>query len=249
MPETTFEFIVAICAGIGLAAAAGIRAFLPLLAVCIASRIGVIELNPGLDFLQSNVALVALVLATILEVAADKVPVLDNFLDVGATFLRPVSGFIAAMAMFGELPSSVAVAMALFAAAISLGTQLGRAKARLGSTATTGGLANPLLSTAEDAISGTLSVLAIVLPLLAAVLVIFFLYLLWRFVRGIRRAAGRAAQHVTGGTYRNPGVGSGGGDVGANFRSRRAGPRDPSMELRPDFSSDGEQEAPRDTRS
>lgn len=188
MPEHAFEILVALCAGVGLAAAAGIRAFLPLLAVSIGARIGIIDLNPGLEFLSSNVALVALIIATLAEIASDKIPIVDNMLDVVSTFLRPVAGFVAALAMFGELPQSVAIATALMMAGVSLGTQLGKAKTRLGSTAATGGLANPLLSTLEDAVSGTLSFLAIVLPLVAGLAVVLLLWLVWKVVRSFRRA-------------------------------------------------------------
>jgi len=187
MPENAFEIFVALCAGIGLAAATGIRAFLPLLAVSLGAKFGLVDLNPGLEFLSSNTALVALMVATIVEIGADKIPIVDNMLDVVSTVLRPIAGFVAALAMFGELPQSMAIAAALVMSALSLGTQLGRAKARLGSTAATGGLANPLLSTAEDALSGTLSVLAIILPVLAGLLVLFLCWLLWKLVRSFRK--------------------------------------------------------------
>ncbi|MEZ4647188.1 MAG: DUF4126 domain-containing protein [Candidatus Eisenbacteria bacterium] len=189
MPEHVFEIVVALCAGIGLAAAAGIRAFLPLLAVSIGARLGLIDLNPGLEFLSTDLALIALIVATVVEIGSDKIPIVDNMLDVVSTFLRPIAGFVAAMAMFGDLPQPVAVAVALVMAVVSLGTQVGRAKARLGSTATTGGLANPVLSTAEDAVSGTLSFLAIVLPILAGIAVVVMLWLLWKIVRSVRRAS------------------------------------------------------------
>ena len=193
MPENALAIFVALCAGIGLAAAAGIRAFLPLLAVSIGARIGMIELNPGLEFLSSDLALIALVVATLVEIGADKIPIVDNMLDVVSTFLRPVAGFVAAMAVFGELPPSIAIASALVMAALSLGTQLGRAKTRLGSTAATGGLANPLLSTLEDAVSGTLSFLAIVVPILAGIIVVFLFWVLWKFARSFQRITRRSS--------------------------------------------------------
>ncbi|MCA9729882.1 MAG: DUF4126 domain-containing protein, partial [Candidatus Eisenbacteria bacterium] len=77
---------------------------------------------------------------------------------------------------------------ALVLGTISLGTQIGRAKARLGSTATTAGLANPILSTIEDGISATLSVLALLVPIVAGILVLLFLFLLYRIVRKVHRA-------------------------------------------------------------
>lgn len=213
MPANTFEIVVALCAGIGLAAAAGFRAFLPLLAVSIASRVGAVELNSGLAFLSSDVALIALIVATLAEIGSDKIPIVDHFLDLGSTVLRPAAGFVAAMSMFGDLPEPIAIATALGMSAISLGTQIGRAKTRIGSTATTGGLANPILSTIEDGISFTLSLLAILLPILAGVAVLFGIWLVWKLGRFLRRAT----RHVE-----------------VVRTSRAGGAPPPSMEIRPE---------------
>lgn len=191
MPELSYDLVVSIFAGIALAAATGFRAFLPLLVVSIASRFGLVELNPGLDFLSTDIALVALILAAILEVTSDKIPVLDHFLDIANTFIRPAAGIVAGMAMFSQLPEPLTIGMALVMGVISLGTQVGRAQARIGSTATTGGIANPVLSMGEDAISGTLSVLAILVPILAGTLVVFLLFILWRVARRVGRGVGR----------------------------------------------------------
>lgn len=191
MPELNYDLVVSIFAGIALAAATGFRAFLPLLVVSLGARFGFVELNPGLDFLSTDIALTALVLAAILEISSDKIPLLDHFLDVANTFIRPIAGIVAGMAMFSQLPEPITVGMALVMGVISLGTQVGRAQARVGSTATTGGLANPVLSTAEDAISGTLSVLAVLLPILAGTLVLILLFLLWRVSQKVGRRAGR----------------------------------------------------------
>jgi hypothetical protein len=188
MAETGFELLVSILAGIALAAAAGIRAFLPLLIVNLAARFGWVHLNPHLDFLGSDVALVALLVATVLELLADKVPLVDHLLDVCATVLRPAAGILAGMATIAELPRPLAVAMALVLGTISLATQLGRAKARLGSTVMTGGVANPLISAFEDMTSGTLAFLAVVGPVIAGAMVVAVGYLFWR----IARRAGRA---------------------------------------------------------
>lgn len=191
MPEMNYSLIASIFAAIALAAATGFRAFLPLLVVSIGARLGIVELNPGLSFLGTDVALVALVLATLFEISSDKIPVLDHFLDVANTFIRPVAGILAGMAMFAELPESVTIGVALVMGVISFGTQLGRAQARVVSTATTGGLANPVLSAAEDTVSGVLSVLAIIVPVLAGLLVLGGALILWRILRKVGRGAGQ----------------------------------------------------------
>ncbi|MCA9729231.1 MAG: DUF4126 domain-containing protein, partial [Candidatus Eisenbacteria bacterium] len=109
----TLEIFASILAGIALAAAAGLRAFLPLLLVNIGARLGWVHLNPEMSFLASDIALVALLVATILEISADKIPIVDHLLDVSATVLRPAAGILAGMAMVSDLPQPVTIALAL----------------------------------------------------------------------------------------------------------------------------------------
>ena len=186
------EMFASILAGIALAAASGLRAFLPLLLVNLGARIGWVDLNPEMSFLAGDVALAALLVATILEIGADKIPIVDHLLDVSATVLRPAAGVLAGMSMVSDLPQPVTIALALVLGTISLGTQIGRAKVRIGSTISTGGAANPVLSTIEDGISAVLSVLAILIPIVAGILVLLFFFLLFRLLRRFHRAAGRA---------------------------------------------------------
>jgi hypothetical protein len=63
---------------------------------------------------------------------------------------------------------------------------------RLKSTATTAGLANPILATTELVGSVTTSVLAIVLPLLALLLIAVVLYVIYRVSRRLLRRTGPA---------------------------------------------------------
>lgn len=181
------ELIASILAGIALAAAVGLRAFLPLLLVSLGGRFGWVDLNPDMAFLSGDIALIALVIATILEIGADKIPIVDHFLDVSATFVRPAAGAVAGMAMFADLPQPVAIGLALVLGTISLGTHAGRAQLRVGSTVTTGGTANPVVSAVEDGVSGGISLLAILVPILAGIVALLFLLLLFLTLRKLRR--------------------------------------------------------------
>jgi hypothetical protein len=180
---------VSLLAAVALAAATGLRAFLPLLVLSVAARLGVVTLHENVRFLESDVALVALAVATLLELAADKIPVVDHLLDAAATFVRPAAAFVAGLALLADLPDSLSVALALVLAVIALGTHLERAKTRAGSTVLTGGLANPLLSTLEDFLAAALSVLAVLAPLLAALLVVGTALLVRRLWKRRRRRA------------------------------------------------------------
>jgi hypothetical protein len=186
--ETLGALIVALCAGIALAAAAGLRAFLPLLVLAVGARMGLVDLHHRVAFLESDIALVALILATLLETGADKIPLLDHGLDAVGTFVRPVVGFLAGLAVLADVPQPLAIGLALVLAMLTLGTHLEHAKVRAGSTVTTAGIGNPILSVIEDVVAGVLSVLAVLAPLVAGLLVLGGAFLLWRLVRGLWRS-------------------------------------------------------------
>jgi len=188
---------VSLLAAVSLAASAGLRAFLPLLVLSIAARFGLVTLHEEVHFLESDVALIALILATALELAADKVPVVDHLLDVAATFVRPAAGFVAGFALLADLPDAVSVALALLFAVIALGTHFERAKARAGSTLLTGGVANPVLSVMEDFLATSLAILAVVAPLLAVLLVIGLAFAVRRLLRKLRQSSGAVPPGVS----------------------------------------------------
>ncbi len=184
--ESVGTWIVAIAAGLALAAAAGLRAFMPLLVLCLAARFGWVDLSDRFAFLGSDVALGALLLASFLELVADKIPLVDHLLDSVSTFVRPVSAFLASLAVMADLPEPVGIGLALLFAVVALGTHVERAKTRVGSTALTAGVGNPILSVIEDAIAGVLSFLAVWAPLVALGVLLLLGWLAWRTVRRLR---------------------------------------------------------------
>lgn len=179
------ETILAIAMGVSLAACAGLRAFLPLLAVGVASRFQWLPIQESFQWIGSNEALVTLGVATVAEVLADKVPVLDHALDVIHSFARPVAGALVATSSFYTLPPTYALALGIILGApLAGGLHFARAGTRVASTATTGGLGNPVLSTAEDLAAGTGVLLAQVAPLLTLVLIAVALFFAFRWARG-----------------------------------------------------------------
>jgi hypothetical protein len=167
------EAVLAVAVGVSLSACAGLRAFLPLLASGLLARTGHFPLHEKLDWLASTPALIALGVATLVEVAADKIPALDHALDVAQTPVRTVSGFLVAMAAFAPLPTWAAALLAIVAGATTaLSVHAAKATVRAGSTATTAGAANPFVSLVEDVACTIGSVLA---PLIAFVAVILAL--------------------------------------------------------------------------
>jgi hypothetical protein len=184
-PDTLLvrDLVFAGAAGIAIAAACGLRAFLPLLALGIGVRLQLLHVDSSAAWIGSTPALVALTWATVLELAADKLPALDHLLDLVGTFLRPAAAATAAWCTFKGVHPAIAVVAAVLLGAGAMGVHVTKAKVRLGSSILTLGSANPMLSFVEDAIAGGLSAIALLAPiagLLTAIVVVLLLRRVFR---------------------------------------------------------------------
>ena len=171
---------LAVLAGIVIAAACGLRAFLPLLVLGLAARLGWVELDPRAHMLTGNLALVALGVATVLEIAGDKIPVVDHALDAIGTVVRPAAAWLGASALFHGWPAPWGSLVSLALAAVALGIHAVKAKLRLGTTAVTLGHGNPIVSSIEDVTALVMALMAVLLPILGLLLVLVFVILLLR---------------------------------------------------------------------
>lgn len=177
-----------IVAGIGLAAATGLRAFLPPLVIGILARLDVVPLRPGTAWLESTPALVIFGVAVVLEILGDKIPWVDHALDVAAIVVKPTAATLVVVATVTDMSPLSATILGLLVGGTVAGTvHIARAGLRLVSTGTTGGLANPVLSVVEDGLSLVTTLVALFAPLLV-ILIGVVLFLLFRTGRR-RRAA------------------------------------------------------------
>ena len=165
----TRDLVFAAAAGVAIAAACGLRAFLPLLALSLGVRFEFVRVDHAAEWIASTPVLVTLVWATVLEIAADKIPAVDHMLDLVATGLRPAAAGLAAWCTFEGLHPAMGIAAALVLGGGAMGLHVAKAKVRLGSSMLTLGGANPVLSLVEDAISAGLSALALLAPIAAVV--------------------------------------------------------------------------------
>lgn len=136
--------------GIGLAAAAGLKVFLPFLAVSAAAYAGQLTLPDNMTWLGSLGMVVILLTAATVEILAYFVPWLDNALDV---FTTPAAAAVGTIVMASQIPGldpkvQFGIA-ALVGGGTSLAVQLGTVAGRATSTASTGGAANPLVTAVE----------------------------------------------------------------------------------------------------
>ena len=167
------EIILALALGITLSAASGFRIFLPPLAVSLAAISGNLELSSGFDWVGTYPTTIALGIATIVEILAYYIPVVDNFLDTIEIPTAIAIGTLLTAANLGDVNPLLQWGIAAIAGGGTAGIiETFTAMTRAGSTATTGGTGNFLVATAEALCSGILTFLAFTLPFLAAALVV-----------------------------------------------------------------------------
>ncbi len=183
------DVVPSLAMGIGLAACAGLRAWLPLLLAGGLARAGWLTLGPSFQFLGSNRALILFGVATLIEISGDKIPAVDHALDALSTFLRPAAGaLLAASVMWQVKDPLTAIALGVAVGAPSaLVPHAAKSVLRAASTGLTGGLANPVVSVAEDVLTLAMFVVTVVVPVLAALLLGLLAYFVLR--RLLRRPA------------------------------------------------------------
>ena len=200
--------------GTGLAFAAGLNAYIPLLVLGLASRfLDFVQLPPGWTWLSNEWVLLILAVLLVIEIVADKIPAVDSVNDIIQTIVRPASGGIVFGSGVGTqtalvddpeafinsgqwLPIVIGVVIALLVHGM-------KALSRPVLHAMTFGLAGPAVSAGEDAGALALSISALLLPLLVIVLIIGIGVGLWAIVRRrrlLKKAPDRAEVAAPEGT-------------------------------------------------
>jgi len=176
------DMVPSLAMAIGLAACAGIRAWLPLFLVGGLAKLGVLTLGSSFMFLADTRALVLFGAATLIEIAGDKIPAVDHALDAISTVLRPAAGALLAASVMWQIqdPLTASVLGIAVGAPSALLPHAGKSMLRATSTALTGGLANPVVSVLEDLIALGLFLVTVVLPLVAAGLLLLVAFLVLR---------------------------------------------------------------------
>lgn len=183
-----FQYILGAFIGIGLAAASGFRVFLPMFAVSLASYMHWIPTNEHFEWLSGLPALITTGVATIAEILAYYIPFVDHFLDTMTVPLATIAGSVLFASQFADLGTFPQWALALIAGGGTAATiSSGFAGTRAASTASTGGLANPIVATTETAGAGIMSVLAMAAPVLAAIFAIILVVCVWILGRKLWR--------------------------------------------------------------
>jgi hypothetical protein len=186
------EIVPSVAVAIGLAACAGLRAWLPLLLAGGLARAGFLELGDAFQFIASTRALILFGVATVVEIAGDKIPAVDHALDAISTVVRPAAAALLAASVMWKIEdplTALAVGLAV-GAPTALVPHAAKSLLRTASTVLTGGLANPVISLLEDLIALVLFIAAVLVPLVvAAVMMVVTLLVLRQWMRRRSMAA------------------------------------------------------------
>jgi len=164
----------------GLSASAGLNAYIPLLVVALLAKFtNLIKLNEPWNVLTSWWVIAVLILLSLVEFFADKIPAVNHVNDIIQTFIRPTAGAIVFAATVSQVTSGKVIGnvnsvLALIAGLLVAGGihAVKSAVIRPAVTATTGGLGNVPVSMAEDATSTAVSFLSILVPVVVACLLV-----------------------------------------------------------------------------
>ena len=185
----SMEFLVAGALGLGLAACSGFRVFVPLLAASSAYHFGCMTPAAGFAWLGSWTALLTLATATMLEIAGYYIPIVDHLLDTLTTPASFIAGTVLMTSALPHLDPTLRWTLGILVGGGTAGlVQTGTALLRGASTAATGGIANPILATVENSLAVGGVALTLLLPLVAAGMVILLLvFILSRLRRWVAR--------------------------------------------------------------
>lgn len=189
------NILLSIALGIGLAAACGFRVFLPLFGVSILSYfgVGIEQFSDSFTWMGESTAMITFGVASVIEILAYYIPVVDNLLDTISVPLAAGAGTLISMSTMVEMEPFMQWTIALIAGGGVAGLIKGTGAAtRALSTATTAGTGNSVVSTAETGASIGMMMMALFVPVLAVIAVIIFLFVIYRVIRRIRRRKAEA---------------------------------------------------------
>jgi hypothetical protein len=178
-------------AAFGLSTSAGLNAYIPLLIVALASRFPagdpLLRLGEPYNLLSNWWIIGLLTLLLLIEITVDKIPAVDTVNDILQTVIRPTAGailFAASANVITDLSPVIALAAGLLLAG---GVHATKGIVRPAVTATTAGTGNWLVSLIEDILAVTMSVMAILLPILVFLFILFIILVVVFIVRRRRR--------------------------------------------------------------
>jgi len=181
--------------GLGLAGPAGLNAYIPLLVLALSDRLTQrVDLASPYDFISSNAGIAIILLLLTVELFVDKIPGIDHFNDMVQTVVRPAAGALVMMSTTTSGGSTNAVVAMVLGLLVAGGVHATKTMSRPAVTVSTGGIGNPIVSMAEDAIALLASILAILLPILSVLVFVALGLGLVMLFRSVSDRLGRRRQ-------------------------------------------------------
>lgn len=180
------DILSGIFSAFGLSASAGLNAYIPLLVVSLLGRYtNLIALEAPWDTLTNGWIIGLLAALSLVEFFADKIPAVNHVNDGIQTFVRPAAGAIAFAAsanVITDINPVISLAAGLLIAGAVHAAKAGAMRPAV--TATTGGVANPMVSMLEDFVSTVLSILSVVIPIFVGVVLVplaaWVVWMIWK---------------------------------------------------------------------
>lgn len=210
----------------GLAFASGLNAYLPLLAFTVSVRwLHLYKVNPNFAFVTSNWFIAALVILTVLDFVADKIPLIDHAWDAIHTVIRPLAGAIVAaaagsnslsgahitaltsfegsgsvLAAFSAIPVTGIglVVLILIGGGLAALSHTTKTTTRVVSTMTTAGFLNIGLSVIEDVVVVIMVLLSLFASTIMFVLLILLILVLVPLIIRIKNSRFRRDKGILG---------------------------------------------------
>lgn len=178
------KVLLSLLMGLGLSASSGFRVFVPLLAASIATKLGYLHLGEGFQWMGSTAAVICFATATIVEIVGYYIPFVDNVLDTITTPASVAAGtLLTASAILPDIDPMIKWGLGIIVGGGSAGIiQAGTALTRATSTATTAGMANPIVATIEHVLAIAGSVFSILIPFVVVVILSIVIVILLYFV-------------------------------------------------------------------
>ncbi len=186
---TDNKILISLLMGLGLSASSGFRVFVPLLVASIATKMGILQLGDGFQWMGSTPAIIAFAAATLFEIGGYYIPFVDNVLDTITTPASVIAGtLLTASTILPDVDPMLKWGLGIVVGGGSAGViQAGTALTRATSTATTAGTANPIVATVEHIFSIVGSILSLVIPFIIAgivcVVMLVFLFFVIRYFK------------------------------------------------------------------
>ncbi|MGZ3714699.1 MAG: DUF4126 domain-containing protein [Ktedonobacterales bacterium] len=186
-PIAFVQTITTLLAALGLSSTAGIRAYLPLVALGIASDTGLVQLQDSFKDLGSPAVLLILAILVVGEFIVDKIPVIDHISDLVHTVIRPISGAVIMAGTANPISQNHPWIAALIGAVLAFAFHGAKAATRPAVSATTAGIGNPIVSIIEDVAAVLVSLLLLFAPIIGFILILLIAVTFMRFVSRIFR--------------------------------------------------------------